>query len=190
MTASRRPAVIIPAEEITPSQRLLNSAITGQRQESVVDPILELALTICGVIFLLAIIIWPVGALIRFSKSRKLESATISKKKSRLSAAGTCLAWMNGVLGLVYVLAVVVRRALEFYLKYGFDDTQAFEVKLGFMIIPFASACLTVLLLGFAFLEWKKRLRSPSGRWFFTLFTAASIVFVLLCGHYYLMLYT
>ena len=190
ITASRRPALITPPQEITPSHRLLDSAITGQRQESAVDPVLELVLTICGVIFLLAIIIWPVGALIRFLKGRKLKSATILKKKSRLSAAGTCLAWMNGVLGLVYVLAVVVRRALEFYLKYGFDDTQAFEVKLGFMIIPFASACFTVLLLGFTFLEWKKRNRSPIGRWFFTLFTAASIVFVLLCAHYYLMLYS
>lgn len=189
ITASRRPAVIIPPEEITSARRLLDSAITGQRQESVVDPVLDLTLTICGTIFLLAIIIWPVGALIRFLKSRKLKAASISKRKSRLSAAGTFMAWVNGVLGLFYVLVDVVRGALEFYLTNGFDDTQAFDVKLIFMIIPCASACLTVLLLGFTFWEWKKRLRSPIGRWFYTLFTAASIVFVLLCAHYYLLLF-
>jgi len=189
ITASRRAALIIPPEEITPSHRLLDSAITGEQQESMVDPLLELILTICGVIFLLAIIIWPVGALIRFLKSRKLKAATISKKKSRPSAVGTFMAWVNGVLGLFFVSVAVVRGALEFYLTYGFDDTQAFDVKLIFMITPLVSACILVLLVGFTFFEWRKRHRSPIGRWFFTLFTAASIVFVLVCYHYYLMLY-
>ncbi|NIO49245.1 MAG: serine hydrolase [Candidatus Aminicenantes bacterium] len=189
MTASRRPAVIIPPEEITPSQRLLDSAITGQRQEPVVDPILKLILTICGVIFLFAIIIWPVGVLVRFLKSRKSKAVTISKKKSRLSAVGTFMAWVNGVLGLFYVFVAIAKGVLKFLLTNGFIDTQA-DVKLIFMVIPLVSACILVLLAGFTFLEWKKRQRSPIGRWFFTLYTAASIVFVLLCARYYLMLYT
>ncbi|MFB0519366.1 MAG: serine hydrolase [Acidobacteriota bacterium] len=189
VTGSPQPAIIIPPEEITPSQRLLDSAITGQRQESMVDPILELIMIICGVIFLLAIIIWPVGAAIRFFNSRKSKAARIPKKKSRLSAAVTFIAWMNGALGLSYMAVAIVRGALEFLLTNGFDDTQAFEVKLIFMIIPFAFACISILLVGFTFLAWKKRSRSTIGRWFYTLFTAASIVFALVCHHYYLMLY-
>lgn len=189
VTGPRQPAIIIPPEEITSSQRLLDSAITGQRQEDMVDPTLELIMIICGAIFFLAIIIWPAGAAIRFFKTRKSMAGRIPKKKSRLSAAGTFIAWMNGALGLFYVLVAVVRGGLEFLLTNGFDDTQAFEVKLILMIVPFASACISTLLVGFTFLAWKKRYRSSSGRWFYTLFTAASIVFVLVCHHYYLVLY-
>lgn len=189
VTAPRQPALIIPPEKITPSQRYLDSAIAGQRQTSGVDPIPELIMKNCSLIFLSAIIIWPVGAAIGFFKNRKSMPAKTPKKKSRLSAAGTFIAWTNGALGLFYVVAAFVRGSLKFLLTNGFDDTQAFEVKLIFMIIPLASAFVSILLVGFTYLAWKKQYRSSVGRWFYTLFTAASIVFVLVCRHFYLMLF-
>lgn len=189
VTAPRQPAIIIPPEEITPSQRYLDSAVAGQRQKSGIDPVPELIMKTCSVIFLLAVILWPVGAAIRFFKSRKSVAVKTPKKKSRLSASGTLIAWMNGALGLFYMVATFVRGSLKFLLANGFDDTQAFEVKLIFMIVPFISACISILLVGFTYLAWNKQYRSLIGRWFYTLFTAASIVFVLGCYHFYLMLY-
>ena len=189
IAGARQPARIIPPEEITPSQRYLDSAAAGQRQEAMVDPVLERVMRVCGAIFLLAFIIWPAGAAIRFFKNRRSTAGKTPKNKSRLSSAGTFIAWLNGALGLYYVVVAFVRGALEFLLINGFDDTQAFEVKLYFLIIPLASACISILLIGFTYLAWKKRYRSSIGRWFYTLFTAASIVFGLVCYHFYLLLY-
>jgi len=180
--------VIISPNEITSSQRLLDTAINGQRQEPMVDPVLEGIMIFCAVIFLTAMILWPVGAVIRFVKRRKSMAAQIPKKMGRLSAAGTWIAWLNAILGLFYVMIVVVRGALEHLLATGFYDAQR-DVKWIFVNIPLTSAVIAIFLVGFTFLTWEKRIRSTLGRWFYTLFTAVSIVFVLVCHHYYLLLF-
>lgn len=181
-------AKIISPGKITPFQKLLDSAITGQRQEPMVDPVMKGIMIICAVIFLLAMILWPVGAVIRFVKSRKSTAAESPGKMSKLSAVGTWIGWLNAVLGLFYVMVAIVKGALENLLIDGFYDTQV-VVKWIFMIVPLASAVLSIFLTGFAFPVWRNRTRSFVGRWFYTLFTVASIVFVLVCRHYYLLLF-
>lgn len=109
-------------------------------------------------------------------------------KRSKLSAVGTWIGWLNAVLGLFYVILAVGRGALENLLINGFYDTQV-VVKWIFVIVPLASAVLSIFLIGFTFPAWRNRTRSFVGRWFYTLFTVVSVVFVLVCRHYYLLLF-
>jgi CubicO group peptidase (beta-lactamase class C family) len=179
---------IISSDKITPYQRLLDFTITGQQQEPMVDPVMKGIMIICAVIFFLAMILWPLGAVIRFFKNRKSMSTKIPVSMSKLSSVGTWIGWLNAVLGFLYVITVIVRGALEHLLAYGFYDTQL-DVKWIFIYIPLTFAVVSIFLVAFTFLAWRNRTRSFVGRWFYTLFTVFSIVFVLVCYHYYLLLF-
>ncbi len=173
---------------IASPKRLLDLVITGKQPELTVDPLMKWILIFCAVIFLVAIILWPVSAVIRFVKSRKSRAVKVEGKMSGLSAIGAGIGGMNSLLGLFYVFVTVFKGAMEHILRNGFLDTQT-DVRWIFINIPLASAVITAFLIGFTFLVWKKGMRSLMGRWFYTLFTAVSIVFVLVCYHYYVLLY-
>jgi CubicO group peptidase (beta-lactamase class C family) len=186
---SGQQARIISASDVNASRRLLDSVRTGHPPESKVSSVLRAVLILCGGIFLFAIVLWPVGAAARFLKRRTSKAALAPYKRSRLSVAGTWIGWLNGILGLVYIVAVVLRGALEFLLTNGFDDTQVLAVRLFFMVIPIVSAGLTISLVGFCLSAWGKGYRSNPGRWFFTLLAVASCVFVLVAGYFGLLVY-
>lgn len=178
-------------KEITAFQRLLDSAITGEQPEEVIGSGLRLIMMVCFVIFLLGFVIWPIGKGIRFLKRRKSKNARIAEPKagSKLSAAVTFIAWINAVLGLFFVVAAIFRGSLEFLLKHGIAEKEYFEVKLIFTVILFAPGCISILLVCFSFWEWRKRYRSLIGRLFYTVFTACTLVFVIVCYHWYLALF-
>ncbi len=163
-------------------------AIGKQQQVPVVGSDLKLIMMVCFVIFMLGFIMWPVGKGIRFLEKRKTKNAGTGKQKSGLRAAATFIAWLNGVLGLFYVAVTIFRGGLEFLLKNGFGEKQYAEVKLIFATIPLAFGCISILLVCFTFWEWKKRNRSVMGRWFYTVFTAGSLVLVFVCYHWYMVL--
>ena len=186
------PAKIIPTKEITSSLRLLDPSSAEQRRESAMAPITRVILMICGLFFALGMVIWPVCAVVNFFKRRRSAAAKISNilpKRSRLSIVATCLAWINGVLGLIYIVTSVVRKALDHIYLNGFDDAQAAEIKLFFLFLPLLFAGLSVACAGFTIWMWAKRDRSPVGRWFYAFYTAACLGCLAVSGYFYWLLF-
>ena len=185
----RTAAWAIPAGEITPSLRLLDSAPAGVAAPPgpAVKPALKLALYACGVVFLAGFIFWPAGAVIGFFERRRMREVPPSVGRRR--PAPTLAAWLTAAVGLVYLTSALIRGSLEFLLIQGFDESQSI-VRIFFLFLPLASAVLSVILVAAAIAAWRKGYRSAAGRRFFTLFTTASVVFVVIGFYIYFRLFS
>jgi hypothetical protein len=120
-------------------------------------------------IFLSPAIVWPLGAVIR----------RIRKRESTSSAGSRRARWVAGIVSLLNFLFLLFLILAVGDLSFGVPAIM--QVAL---IIPIATALLTLLLLWMTFLAWKGSYWSVLGRIYYSFLTLTALLFVLWANYW------
>jgi CubicO group peptidase (beta-lactamase class C family) len=137
---------------------------------------------ICMLLFL-STLRWPLGALLGLLCKRKQEQDRLKKKDNEPKVAR----WLLAIMSLFYLLflmgmVVVLYNGLE--LVYG--NTMLLKVVLTF---PLIAVVVTLGVLVYVYLAWKKKYWSVCGRVYYMVVLAASLVFILVLNYWNLLGY-
>jgi len=121
------------------------------------------------ILFLSALVTWPVSAL----RDRL-------KAKKKAGAPRSCQArWVAGGMSALYVLflvgiwVIVLSGGIYSTILYGVPPLLPFV-----LLLPLVAAVLTIAALGFTVLAWKNRYWGVAGRVHYTLVTLAALAFI------------
>lgn len=148
-------------------------------------------LAVCAVFLLSGAIIWPLLFVNRKLLRRKIVTADISMGINR---ASSWVKWITGAGGLIcfvyiYVGLTIPYPAFEWVVSVGMPPNLKVYEKI-FFEIPKLAVLLSIVLLVFTFKVWGRKYWTFLERLYFTMFTLASLVFVILAYHLNLIVLT
>jgi len=129
-------------------------------------PVFHYSLLVISMILFLSTLIWPMRSLFRIVCRRKRE-----EKKGPRSAR-----WLVGGMSAFYLLFVIgLLMVLSDPMELMFGVPSALKV---FLVFPIISAVLTIGVLIYTVLAWKKKYWTGCARLHFTLIVLASLIFI------------
>jgi hypothetical protein len=130
------------------------------------------ALGLFLLVFLSAVVVWPIGALIR--RIRKQEStATSGAKRAK---------WVGGVVSFLNFILLVTLLLTLGELMFGVP-----LIVQAALVIPIVTALLTLAMLWMTFLAWKDSYWSIWGRIYYSFVTLTAVLFVLWANYWNLL---
>jgi CubicO group peptidase (beta-lactamase class C family) len=121
-------------------------------------------------LFVSAVVLWPLGALIRRLRKRDRESNPARRR-------ALWVGWMVSGMNLVFLLVLLM----------SFGEELVFGVPLSIriiLVIPIVTSMLSVVFLALAVIAWMRGYWSLVGRLYYSLIALASVLFVLFAGYW------
>ncbi len=124
------------------------------------------------IMFVIPLIIWPLGALIRKLREKTVEVPT-GARRARWVAALIC------ILNLLFVAIILLTLG---QLPFGVP-----LITRNALVIPILTTLLTVVMVWMTFQSWKERYWSVSGRLFYSFLTLTAILYVVWANYWNLL---
>jgi threonine/homoserine/homoserine lactone efflux protein len=121
-------------------------------------------------VFVSAVVLWPLGALIHCLRKR-------SRAPNPARRRAKWLGWIVSALNPVFLLAMLL----------SFGEGLVHGVPLPIrviLVIPIATSVLSIVLLGCTVIAWMRGYWSRVGRLYYSLVALASVLFVLFAGYW------
>ncbi|UCF06310.1 MAG: beta-lactamase family protein [bacterium] len=129
-------------------------------------------LIVCGILFLSAVIAWPVGYLLR---GRRTGPAPAKTRQARL------LAWLTCAANLFFIAALL-------HITNRTNMVYGIPVSLKvLLVVPILTSVMAVLLLVYTALSWRGRYWGKAARIHYTLIAAAALSFIWFLNHWNLL---